>query len=53
MASPHTDEGRTQALARAGPITASRQPPALCTERHWDYVGIRGILAVVLQALAH
>jgi hypothetical protein len=44
-----TESGWEQALARAGRIVATIQPPALCTERHWDFVGI---LAVVLQALA-
>ena len=53
MTSQHAAEGWSQALARAGQITASIQPPALCTERHWDFVGIRGVLAVVLQALAY
>ncbi|KUO04571.1 hypothetical protein [Streptomyces caeruleatus] len=48
---PKADEWE-QALARAGLIAAADQPPALCTEAHWDYVGIRGVLAVVLQALA-
>ncbi|MDF3142146.1 MULTISPECIES: hypothetical protein [unclassified Streptomyces] len=47
-----TADGWEQALARAGRIGAAGQPPALCTELHWDYVGIRGVLAVVLQALA-
>jgi hypothetical protein len=41
-----------QALTRAGGIVATIQPPALCTEAHWDLVGIRGILAIVLQTLA-
>jgi len=53
MRPPNTSDGWDQALARAGQITASLQPPALCTERHWDFVGIRGVLAVVLQSLAH
>ncbi|MEU6350098.1 hypothetical protein ABZ896_12300 [Streptomyces sp. NPDC047072] len=45
-------DGWSQALARAGRITACFQPPALCTEQNWDYVAIRGLLAVVLAALA-
>lgn len=44
--------GWERALARAGRIAAAGRPPALCTDRHWDHVGIRGILAVVLQVLA-
>jgi hypothetical protein len=52
MTSQHTADGWSRALARARQITASLQPPALCTEQNWDYVGIRGLLAVVLQALA-
>jgi hypothetical protein len=47
-----SESGWQQALTRAGRIVATIQQPALCTENHWDYVGIRGILAVVLQALA-
>lgn len=47
-----TADGWERALIRAGRITAVDQPPALCTDLHWDYVGIRGVLAVVLQALA-
>ena len=52
MQSQPTPGGWSQALTRAGQIAATLQPPALCTERHWDYVGIRGVLAIVLQALA-
>ncbi|MFE7268542.1 hypothetical protein ACFU9B_42335 [Streptomyces sp. NPDC057592] len=46
------DRGWAQALARAGQITAVLQPPAACTDRHWDFVGIRGVLAIALQALS-
>ncbi|MGW2112673.1 hypothetical protein [Streptomyces sp. NPDC001948] len=52
MSTPREADQWAQALARAGQITAVLQPPAACTDRHWDYVGIRGVLAIVLQALA-
>ncbi|MFE0056084.1 hypothetical protein [Streptomyces sp. NPDC059003] len=41
-----------QALERAAHIAAADHPPSLRTEQHWDYVAIRGLLAVVLHALA-
>ncbi|MER5302249.1 hypothetical protein ABT039_22700 [Streptomyces lasiicapitis] len=44
--------GWERAVARAGEIAAADRQPALCTDRHWDWVAIRGLLAVVLQALA-
>lgn len=52
MNTSETVGGWEQALVCAGRIAAAAQPPALCTERHWDYVGIRGVLAIALQALA-
>ena len=39
-------------LARAEEIAAAGFMPALRSDRHWDWVGVRGVLAVVLQALA-
>ncbi|MFD7868494.1 hypothetical protein [Streptomyces sp. NPDC059783] len=45
-------EGWAGALERAGRIATAGQPSALCTETHWDYVGVRGILAIVLWSLA-
>ncbi|MFE5669105.1 hypothetical protein ACFQ7W_34940 [Streptomyces niveus] len=44
--------GWQRALTRAGQIAAVDHPSALRTDQHWDWVAIRGILAVVLQALA-
>ncbi|MFB7747433.1 hypothetical protein [Streptomyces sp. NPDC056132] len=41
-----------QAAERAGQIAAADVPPALRSADHWDWVAIRGVLAVVLQALA-
>ncbi|MFD3932641.1 hypothetical protein [Streptomyces sp. NPDC058614] len=49
---PQQTSGWSRSLARAGQIAAAAQPAGLCTDRHWDFVGIRGVLAVVLQALA-
>jgi len=41
-----------RALARAEEIAAASVPPALRNDNDWDWVGIRGVLATVLQALA-
>ena len=45
-------EGWTRSLARARLIAAAGYPPALRSDRHWDWVGVRGVLAIVLQARA-
>jgi hypothetical protein len=52
VTTPQQTPGWSRSLIRAGQIAAAGQPPALRTELHWDFVGIRGVLAVVLQALA-
>ncbi|MEV8311119.1 hypothetical protein AB0P36_28180 [Streptomyces flavidovirens] len=49
MTSQQTSEGWSRALQRAGQIAAVPQPSALFTETHWDYVGIRSVLATVLK----
>lgn len=40
------------AVARAARIAAANCPPALRSEDQWDWIGVRGVLAVVLQVLA-
>ncbi|MFE9413933.1 hypothetical protein ACFYN0_34885 [Streptomyces sp. NPDC006704] len=42
----------SQALERAATIAAADTPSALRRLDHWDYVAIRGVVAVVLQAVA-
>jgi hypothetical protein len=41
-----------QARARATDAMAGDWPPALRREDHWDWVGVRDLVAVVLLALA-
>ncbi|MFF2852071.1 hypothetical protein ACFVT5_37960 [Streptomyces sp. NPDC058001] len=52
MKSEPPPEEWSRALTRAGHIAAADQPLVLCSDRNWDFVGIRAIIAVVLHALA-